>query len=422
MSRSDSAGRAGRRRASRGRRHRDAAPAAGVAYQEDEERGYGGDPRGGEPYPDSYAERPAEEPYPGEPYGDAYDDGPYDDGSYDDGPEEDGAPAGAEPLSKAERRAEKKRRKREEKRGKSAGRSPRRGRRAAAAPAAADPVSRFSASALRKVSVLGDRPNQVVNNLAEQSVRKRGTVVLGVLLALFGVALVALLGVLAYLLVSDSPIGGGDEPRLEMPEDGHSTLLPTVYQGSSEEQEIFDPIATRAEDAPPLEAEKVFGSDVEKLEKDDFTFVLEDSEATDTCTQWVWGEDLGQSLVDAGCTSAARGVYQDEKGDYVAQFTLFDLADADSSAAVAETLDPRNLESDPGFLVPMQEGTKGLHEGYSQASVQVMGHYLAVFWVARTSGEEPDKDTSMATAGVVAMDAAVWVYEEVSRAKDDGGE
>ncbi|GAA1098922.1 hypothetical protein [Nocardiopsis composta] len=415
MSRSDSAGRGGRRRASRGRRHRDAAPAAGVAYQDDEERAYGADAYGADAY--------GEQPYPDDSYASSPADAPYDDGPYADEPEEDGAPAEEAPLSKAERRAEKKRRKRAEKRGKSAGGSPRRGRRAAAAPAPADPVSRFSASALRKVSVLGDRPNQVVNNLAEQSVRKRGTVVLGVLLGLFGLALVALLGLLAYLLVSDAPIGGsGDEPRLEMPEDGHSTLLPTVFQGSTEEQEIFDPIATRGEDAPPLDAEKVFGSDVEKLKKDDFTFVLEGSEATDTCTQWVWGEDLGQSLVDAGCTSAARGVYQDEDGDYVAQFTLFDLADADSSAAVAETLDPRNLESDPGFLVPMQEDTKGLHEGYSQASVQVMGHYLAVFWVARTNGEEPDKDTSMATAGVVAMDAAVWVYEEVSRAKDDGGE
>ena len=36
-------------------------------------------------------------------------------------------------------------------------------------------VSAFSASAIKRVSVLGERPNQIVYTLAEQSKRKRGT-------------------------------------------------------------------------------------------------------------------------------------------------------------------------------------------------------------------------------------------------------
>ncbi|WP_017622152.1 hypothetical protein [Nocardiopsis chromatogenes] len=391
MSRSDSAGRAGARgsrRARNGRRHRgDAAPQDTAA-----------DTGPGEVV---------------EEFGPAADDGP--------GPE--AAPGGEEaaeeaaPARKGKRKGKAKKA-RKGRRAQPEAAPPRRGRRAAAD--GVDPVSKFSATALRKVSVLGDRPNQVVNTLAEQSTGKRGTAVLGVLLGLCGVALVVLLGVLFYLLLfTENPLKGGDDPVMAMPEDGHSTLLPTVYQGESQEQDIFAPIAERPDDAEPLDAEKVFGSDAEKLELDDFTLTLQTAEATDTCTRWVWGEDVGQALVDGGCTSAARGYYQDADKEYVAQFTLFDLSDAEASSAAAKTLDPRNRETDVGFLVPMDQGVDGLHQGYSQASTQVMGHYLAVYWVARADAGEPEEDTAMAKVNVVAMDAAVWVYEQVGRAKEE---
>ncbi|WP_017540497.1 hypothetical protein [Nocardiopsis halophila] len=393
MSRSDSADRAGTRRSRRarsGRRH-----------------------RGDAASPDTVVDTgPVEEAGPA----------PEDAAGPEDLPEElpdDGRAAGEAAPARG-RRAGKGRAGRKAKKAEKAkknGTPPRRGRRSAAADV--DPVSKFSATALRKVSVLGDRPNNVVSTLAEQSSGKRGTAVLGVLLGLCGVALVALLGVLLYLLLTDTPLEGGDKPSLEMPEDGHSTLLPTVYQGEAQDQEIFAPIAERADDAEPLDAEKVFASDAEKLELDDFTMLLENAEATDSCTRWVWGEDLGQALVDGGCTSAARGFYQDQDKEYVAQFTLFDLSDAEASSEAAKALDPHDHESDVGFLVPMDEGVDGLHQGYSQASTQVMGHYLAVYWVARADGGEPEEDTSMAEVNVVAMDAAVWVYEQVGRAKEE---
>ncbi|MDA2808899.1 hypothetical protein [Nocardiopsis suaedae] len=392
MSRSDSAGRAGARgsrRARNGRRRSgDAAPQDTVV--------------------DTGPGEVIEEFAPGA--GDGPGDGPG-----DEVPPEGGEAAGeAAPARRGKRNGK---RKKAGKGRKAEGAPPRRGRRSA--ESGVDPVSKFSATALRKVSVLGDRPNQVVNTLAEQSSGKRGTAVLGVLLGLCGVALVALLGVLFYLLLfTDNPLGGGDDPAMAMPEEGHSTLLPTVFQGESQEQKIFDPIAERPGEAEPLDAEKVFGSDAEKLELDDLTLTLKEAEATDTCTRWVWGEDLGQALVDGGCTSAARGFYQDADEEYVAQFTLFDLSDAEASSAAAQALDPRDHETDVGFLVPMDQGVDGLHQGYSQASAQVMGHYLAVYWVARADAGEPDEDTAMAKVNVVAMDAAVWVYEQVGRAKE----
>lgn len=395
VSRSESAGRAGRRRARRSARRRRDEPVRDGTYTGD---GY------------------TEEDY--DRAGEGYDGGYGDGGGYDSGRDDRGGSAddygddhsGGEELDSESaagtpgRRAEKRRRK------DGSRRSARR----------ADPVSRFSASALRRVSVLGDRPSQMVNSLAEQSKRKRGTVILGVLLALCGVALLALLGLLASLLLAGGPISGGDKPELDLPEEGHSTLLPTVYQGATTELDVFDPIAERGADAAPLDDSKVFGGDAKELEQGDLTMALKGSETTDTCTQWVWGEDLGQSLVDGECTSAVRGVYTDSSDDYVGQVALFDMATADAASATAEILDPRNPDVQPGFLVPMDTSIEGLQTGYSQASTQAMGHYLAVYWVAPTDGSAPEADdTGLAEAGVLAMDASIWVYEQAVAAKGD---
>ncbi|RCV49332.1 hypothetical protein DEF23_12825 [Marinitenerispora sediminis] len=294
----------------------------------------------------------------------------------------------------------------------------RRGRRASTTSSGPiEQVSKFSASALKRVTVLGDRPSQMVYSLAEQSQRKRGTYVLGGLLGLFGVALVALLGVLGYqLVVAPADEAGGAATQIVAPPEGHSTLQPELFHAQPQ-QEIFAPIAERPEGAEPLTVEQVFNS-AEKLKLSSFELTLRDSEVTDTCTAVVWGDDLAQALADGSCTSAARGVYRDENDVYVAQFTLFDLADAEAAAAVSEELDPQAM---PGFVLPMDDEIPGLHEGYSQATSQVMGHYLAVFWVARADGADPKDDESMATLNVVAMDAAVSVYEQVSAATEGEG-
>ncbi|MFC3519334.1 hypothetical protein ACFONH_08345, partial [Streptomonospora nanhaiensis] len=288
--------------------------------------------------------------------------------------------------------------------------------------AAVDPVSRFSASALRRVSVLGDRPNQVVANLAEHSTRRRGTVVLATLLALCCVSLVALLGVLAYQLTSapESAGGAGSTAIVEPPE-GHSTLVPTLYQGDPEGSERFAPIAERSGDAKPMAEDQVFAKDSKKLELNDYELVRGQTEVTDTCTAMVWGDAVAQALVDGACGSAAGAVFRDPDEDYIAQFTLFDLDSAESAGAVSAALDPQGESTEAGFVLPMDTEVRGLQEGYSQATTQVMGHYLAVYWVARADGAPPGDDEHLSTLNVLAMDASTWVYRQVRDAEEGEG-
>jgi len=93
-------------------------------------------------------------------------------------------------------------------RGRTAADSPRRASRTRK-PKAVDRVSRFSASALRKVTVLGDRPEQVVYTLAEQSRQKHGTYVLITLLVLAVISLLALLAALVMQVLNPEAAANG---------------------------------------------------------------------------------------------------------------------------------------------------------------------------------------------------------------------
>jgi hypothetical protein len=433
VSRSDSA-RTGRRRSRRARRDRNPRDDHGPEYHADDD-GYGD--RATDTAPRRYADDGPDDGYADDRYADdgGYDDGgydgedrdggdPYDDDRYDGDPDDAAEGDDEAAVGALRRRGRGARRAGRSRSGGSRGRGraadpARRGRRGVKPGGGVDPLSKFSASALRRVTVLGDRPSQVVYTLAEQSRRKRGTAVLGTLLGLCGTALVALLGVLVYqlVLVPGGVAGNGAGAIVEPPE-GHSTLIPELYQGETENNEVFAPISERPADAEPMAQEQVFGP-AEKLELGETQLLLADSETTDTCTAMVWGDGVAQALADNGCTSAARGVYHDPEKEYVAQFTLFDLADAEAAGSVAAALDPTDPTSAPGFLLPMEDGVEGLHTGYSQATSQVMGHYLAVYWVARSDGGAPGDDETMATLNVVAMNASRWVYQQVGAAQEE---
>ncbi|WP_435109540.1 hypothetical protein [Nocardiopsis synnemataformans] len=340
---------------------------------------------------------------------DGYDEGSYDEDDGADGIDADGAEeAGGGRASR--------RRKGRGARGPSRRRAPGNratgGRRAGAT--GVNKVSAFSAAAIKRVSVLGDRPNQIVYTLAEQSKRKRGTAVLGVLLGAFSVALIALLGLLSYQLLTGSggAVAGGDD-TVVTPPDGHSTLTPELYLSEPNREDVFGAINERPEGIEPMTEESVFDP-VREIGLDDMNLELRQGAVTDSCTSLVWGEELGQSLIDANCVQAASGVYTDGDEQHVAQFTLFDLANAEAAAEVERELDPTNAESGAGFLLTQTgDEVPGLRDGYSQATTQVMGHYLAVFWVADTDGTPPGDNTDMATLSVASMNAARYVYEEV---------
>jgi hypothetical protein len=352
------------------------------------------------------------------PADDGYDDGPHDDGSYDeDAYEEDDGTGGADADDAEETGGRASRRRkgrgaRASSRRRSPGNRAAGGRRGGAT--GVNKVSAFSAAAIKRVSVLGDRPNQIVYTLAEQSKRKRGTAVLGLLLGAFSIALIALLGLLSYQLFAGNggAVAGGDD-TVVAPPDGHSTLTPELYLSEPNREDVFGAINERPEGIEPMTEESVFDP-VREIGLDDVNLELRQGSVTDSCTSLVWGEELGQSLIDANCVQAASGVYTDGDEQHVAQFTLFDLANAEAAAEVERELDPTNAESGAGFLLTQTgDEVPGLQDGYSQATTQVMGHYLAVFWVADTDGSPPGDNADMATLSVASMNAARYVYEEV---------
>lgn len=277
-------------------------------------------------------------------------------------------------------------------------------------------VSAFSASAIKRVSVLGDRPQQIVYTLAEQSKRKRGTAALAVLLTAFGMALIALLALLSYQLYTNT--GGaasGGEDSVVAPPEGHSTLTPELYLSEPNNEETFAAIDERDPEAEPMTDEAVFGQ-AEELSLNGVEMQMQQSAVHDSCTSLVWGDELGQSLLDANCVNAASALYTDSDQEYVSQVTLFDLSDSEGAEQVAAALDPTNADTDAGFLLARTgDEVPGLQDGYSQATTQVMGHYLAVFWSAGVDGEPPGDDSDLATVNVVSMNSVQYVFDEVVR-------
>lgn len=288
-------------------------------------------------------------------------------------------------------------------------------------------VSSFSANAIKRVSVLGEKPNQIVYTLAEQSRRKRGTAVLVTLLTAFGLALILFLGLLTFQFVSND--GGGTvaetEENIVEPPEGHTTLTPELYLSESNREDTFGAIDERDPEAQPMTEDSAFGG-AEELELNGVSLEAQETTVNDSCTSMVWGGDLAQSLLDAECVNAASALYTDSDQEYVTQVTLFDVADSDGAEEVAAALDPTNAETEAGFVLPRTgEDVSGLHEGYSQANTQVMGHYVAVFWSAREDGEDPGEDSELATVNVASMNSVQFIYDEVVRnggGQDEEGE
>lgn len=272
-----------------------------------------------------------------------------------------------------------------------------------------------SAAGATQRSTAGERRNQILASLIDQSRRRRGGVVLGGLIASCGLVLVALLGMLGMQLFGPGIASNQAEAPIVDPPEGHSRLQPDVFNAAPQ-TDMFDSVAERGEEAPELTQDALFPED-ESISAAGVELEMVESETADVCTATVWGEQLAETVSEGQCSEAARGVYQDDGQGYLAQFTLFDLATADSAEAVSQELDPES--QDPGFVLPLNTDHAGLQEGYSQATTQVIGHYLAVYWVARTDGELPEDDDSLASLNVAVTEAAVPVFEWVNAASSE---
>ena len=90
--------------------------------------------------------------------------------------------------------------------------------------------------------MLGDRPEQVVYTLAEQSRQKHGTYVLITLLVLAVISLLALLAALVMQVLNPEAAANRTPAPIVQPPAGHSTLRPELFHAQGQ-QDIFDPIA-----------------------------------------------------------------------------------------------------------------------------------------------------------------------------------
>lgn len=196
-----------------------------------------------------------------------------------------------------------------------------------------------------------------------------------------GSVLGVLLAALLLTLMIDKVAGGE-----EMPAGGAGSVLgegrPAAYQAWPSPRE-FRPIADRKADSAPLTLREVFGA--RTLTAGKITLKRIATRTDPGCSAAVWGSDLQDLLAKAGCRQALRGLYRSTNGAYVAQYTLFDLADVRAANGVVDDLKSAYLG---GWTLPLEQGRTAF-QGYSEASGYAMGHYAGLVWVARADGAEP---------------------------------
>ncbi|WP_327045178.1 hypothetical protein OG320_26155 [Microbispora sp. NBC_01189] len=182
--------------------------------------------------------------------------------------------------------------------------------------------------------------------------------------------------------------------------------LPSSFQSWPSLKE-FAPIADRKADAAPLSVQEVFGA--RTLSAGKTTLRRLTSRLDQACGGAVWGADLADSLAEAGCTQAVRGLYATADGVHLAQYTLFNL----SSVASAESLATSLATLYRGSWVQPLGSPRAKFGTYSEASAQVMGHYLGVAWIGRTDGAEPGENDDFVMLGLAVREAERAVFRRV---------
>ncbi|MFC4532893.1 hypothetical protein [Sphaerisporangium dianthi] len=221
-----------------------------------------------------------------------------------------------------------------------------------------------------------------------------GTVV-AVLVGGFG-----LTAVVSTLGVSDPPADEGSSAA-----DAIGLLSPDDYQAWPSPK-LFAPIGDRKADQAPLRAEEVFS--VKTVRSGKLTLKLADRRL-DACAPAMWGGSVLAKLGETGCTQAVRGLYLSADRRYVAQYTLFNMADAAAAGGFVQQMS--TLYRGGGWVRPLESKAAAFpQDGYSEASGHVMGHYAGFVWVARTDGQEatPKDDFVSLALGARAAEKAVY--------------
>ena len=207
------------------------------------------------------------------------------------------------------------------------------------------------------------------------------------------VVLLGLGGVFALRGGDRQDAGGAADARVGTP--AGTGLSPASYS-SSASTSAYSGIASRSADPEPLTIEEAFPPSAAKVSVPggDVQVRLRAKRLDADCADAVWGETVGRSLGEGGCTQAARGIYSDTKNGYglaVAVFNLSGSAEADRFVAtLEETLGG-------GFVRPL-EAKAPLDEfgrGFGMARGLSMGHFAVVTWAQRLDGKGDAKDETL---------------------------
>ncbi|GAA0413012.1 hypothetical protein Acor_11460 [Acrocarpospora corrugata] len=181
---------------------------------------------------------------------------------------------------------------------------------------------------------------------------------------------------------------------------------PAEYQ-SWQSLKQFAPIADRKADQKPLTAEEIFATRTLKSGKQ--TLRLSQRQLDGSCAEALWGEDLIELARESDCTQAVRGVFTTADSAYIAQYTLFNVANAEAANTFVTTLDALHRG---GWTLPLKPDVAPF-SGYSEASGHAMGHYVGLVWVARADGAEPEPTDDFVTLSLTLREAEKAVYRRV---------
>ncbi|GAA0392248.1 hypothetical protein GCM10009530_49430 [Microbispora corallina] len=220
-------------------------------------------------------------------------------------------------------------------------------------------------------------------------------------------SVVAVLAVALVLTLLVNVFAGGQ--AAPVPESGGGVIgqgRPSAYQAWPSVKE-FAPIADRRADARPLTAQEVFGA--RTLTAGKVTLRRVAAHLDSGCAGAVWGADVVDALNGAGCTQALRGLYATQDGAYVAEYTMFNLADEKSANTLVQSLGTLYRG---GWTLPL-ESPKAAFGAYTEGSGQAMGHYAGVVWIGRSDGAEPGEKDDFVMLGLAAREVEKALYRRV---------
>ncbi|WP_432932580.1 hypothetical protein ACQPZZ_15255 [Microbispora sp. CA-135349] len=222
----------------------------------------------------------------------------------------------------------------------------------------------------------------------------------------WSVTAVGVLVIALVLTLTVNAIGGAPSQPAQAAGGVVGEGLPVSFQDWPSLKELA-PIADRKADTAPLTAQEVFGA--RTLTAGKVTLRRLAARLDQACAGAVWGADLTDALAEAGCSQAVRGLYGTADGGYVAQYTVFNLADVAAAESLAKSL----ASLYRGAWVQPLESPRAKFGAYSEANAYALGHYLGVAWIGRTDGAEPGEKDDFIMLGLAVREVEKAVFRRV---------